>query len=100
MFEGGAISVSTVALLCHCVQIEPIGNQLESEACVDVCTSCVQLKLSFVLKKRQSLGYQKKKRKIEKNGIFGNFRAPGPRTSSPGCDFTSISGRRAPEDYI
>ena len=30
----------------------------------------------------------------------GGFRPPGPRTSSPGCVFTSIGGRRAPEDDI
>ena len=31
---------------------------------------------------------------------FGFFRPPGPRKSSPPCDFTSIGGRRAPEDDI
>ena len=31
---------------------------------------------------------------------FGRFRPPGPLTSSPPCDFTSIGGRRAPEDDI
>ena len=30
----------------------------------------------------------------------GGFRPPGPRKSSPPCDFTSIGGRRAPEDDI
>ena len=58
--------------------------------------SLAAFKKTNVIKKTRILGVPKK---LE-NCMFCNFRSPGPRTSSPGCDFTSIGGRRAPEDDI